>query len=437
MEKVLDVLDAYNVFYQIKFSGHRSLHLMIPAESLPRTFRDQSTNDQFDSIERAIVRFLPPTGHTGPGLRVVYSIHPRSGMVSIPLTRREIPNFRPWMANIHTISVDRAWFDVPADAVAQNERFLHIVFDNQVKNVTVSTPTFEPLSVKTYTGDAPRSVAAVRAGLKGESWQERVAAARAVLIQNIQLPQDMLRQVFRDTHNDMIWFGLEIALRDAPSVAFEEVGHLLAWKDDYIISAVDHLFSTLMQSEVRKVALASLSDAIETSSNPQAVIRGIDLLGRIVRQTAKMEDKSVIPTRDVIRTLSEVLQHRNKIVRSRAACILGRLGKDAESAVPALKQAQADGMIFVRQSATKALQRILAAIGEPPVSKPIDLSDVVLALPFNEGAGNMVKDASPYENHGVVEKEPQWTDGKFGKALRFDGASYVNIPVSCRVSSNA
>ena len=39
MMKVVDALESYGAFYQIKFSGHRSLHLMIPAESFPKTFQ--------------------------------------------------------------------------------------------------------------------------------------------------------------------------------------------------------------------------------------------------------------------------------------------------------------------------------------------------------------------------------------------------------------
>lgn len=40
--------------------------------------------------------------------------------------------------------------------------------------------------------------------------------------------------------------------------------------------------------------------------------------------------------------------------------------------------------------------------------------------PFDEGKGSP-KDASGNDNHGKIEGEPKWVDGKFGKALEFDG----------------
>ena len=40
--------------------------------------------------------------------------------------------------------------------------------------------------------------------------------------------------------------------------------------------------------------------------------------------------------------------------------------------------------------------------------------------PFDEGKGSP-KDASGNENHGKIAGEPRWVDGKFGKALEFDG----------------
>lgn len=49
---------------------------------------------------------------------------------------------------------------------------------------------------------------------------------------------------------------------------------------------------------------------------------------------------------------------------------------------------------------------------------------------FDEGKGNVVKDASGNGNDGEV-KGAKWVNGKYGKALKFDGATeYVEIPDS-------
>jgi len=41
---------------------------------------------------------------------------------------------------------------------------------------------------------------------------------------------------------------------------------------------------------------------------------------------------------------------------------------------------------------------------------------------FEEGAGNEAKDSSPTRNHGTLKNGPEWTKGRFGKGLKFNGA---------------
>ncbi len=54
--------------------------------------------------------------------------------------------------------------------------------------------------------------------------------------------------------------------------------------------------------------------------------------------------------------------------------------------------------------------------------------DLVLALSFEEGAGNTVRDMSQQGNDGKIEGNPQWVDGPMGKAMYFDGKTYVVVP---------
>ncbi len=56
----------------------------------------------------------------------------------------------------------------------------------------------------------------------------------------------------------------------------------------------------------------------------------------------------------------------------------------------------------------------------------IDLKTIVGLWLFDEGSGNVTKDLSGYGNDGEL-KSPKWVNGKFGKALEFNGTSdYVN-----------
>jgi hypothetical protein len=298
MARALDVLDGHNVYYRIKFSGHRSLHLMIPAEAFPKTFHDRSVNEQFDLIEKKIHGYLPYAGHTNPGQRVVYSTHPKGAMVSIPLRREELPNFRPWMANIYTVVVDFDWFQVPQDAVERNERFLHTIFDSQQKRVTMRAPVFKPLPVKAYTGEVSISDAEVLQGIDSDYSQERVAAARAALIQNLQLPPEKLRRLFYDTEPDARWFGLEIALRDAFEIAIENVIHLFGQEDDYLVGLLYQRFN-LSSRQVVDAICDYLMNQDEISQNLIVAARMIvELNGldssRVVRLFIESESSSKI-----------------------------------------------------------------------------------------------------------------------------------------------
>jgi len=60
-------------------------------------------------------------------------------------------------------------------------------------------------------------------------------------------------------------------------------------------------------------------------------------------------------------------------------------------------------------------------------TQTLGLRGLVLWLKFNEGSGSVAKDSSFYNNHGTIYGAT-WTDGKFGKALSFDGVDdYVKI----------
>jgi len=53
----------------------------------------------------------------------------------------------------------------------------------------------------------------------------------------------------------------------------------------------------------------------------------------------------------------------------------------------------------------------------------------VLYLKFDEGSGSIATDSSPFKNNGTIYGAI-WVDGKFGKALSFDGVDdYVEVPI--------
>lgn len=49
---------------------------------------------------------------------------------------------------------------------------------------------------------------------------------------------------------------------------------------------------------------------------------------------------------------------------------------------------------------------------------------------FDEGSGDTAKDSSGNQNDGTLMNGPKWVTGKFGKALEFEGGSYVEVLAS-------
>jgi hypothetical protein len=57
-------------------------------------------------------------------------------------------------------------------------------------------------------------------------------------------------------------------------------------------------------------------------------------------------------------------------------------------------------------------------------------TDAVLVMHFDEGSGTIAKDDSGYGNDGTIYGA-KWVDGKYGKALSFDGVDdYLEVPDS-------
>ncbi len=60
-----------------------------------------------------------------------------------------------------------------------------------------------------------------------------------------------------------------------------------------------------------------------------------------------------------------------------------------------------------------------------PSVADFDLNTAVGIWHMDEGEGDMAIDSSPSGDHGKLWKDPQWVDGRFGKALEFNGENFV------------
>ena len=64
-------------------------------------------------------------------------------------------------------------------------------------------------------------------------------------------------------------------------------------------------------------------------------------------------------------------------------------------------------------------------------------NNVVAMWLFDEGQGKTVRDSSGNGNDGVINGDPKWVEGKFGKGLEFDGSDdYIAVPDSDSLDVN-
>jgi len=73
-----------------------------------------------------------------------------------------------------------------------------------------------------------------------------------------------------------------------------------------------------------------------------------------------------------------------------------------------------------------------------PANSAIDKSSIVAVWLFDEGSGQVAHDSSENGNDAEFQGQPKWVDGKFSKALWFNGSTdYIAAPDSESLDINA
>jgi HEAT repeat protein len=106
---IVALMDQYQIPYRHKFSGHRSLHVVIPAEVVPRRYRGRGAI----KMARLLVSWGGSQAHGLPQItRMPYSLNEDTGLVCLPVARGTLAAFRPWQANLHLVEVtEEVWHE--------------------------------------------------------------------------------------------------------------------------------------------------------------------------------------------------------------------------------------------------------------------------------------------------------------------------------------
>jgi hypothetical protein len=153
---VIEWLKDVGAVFKIKFSGHCSPHIIIPAEAFPEQIDGKYMfPGQHSSFFRNLTeivkskikepRYLDTSFHLQEHfLRLAYSLNEMTGLVSIPIDVHQFDHFQPSDARPAMVKPLNGWWSIPKDAPQRMEKFINVVLRQRVitsvKRAAIPTP---------------------------------------------------------------------------------------------------------------------------------------------------------------------------------------------------------------------------------------------------------------------------------------------------------
>jgi len=147
---IVDMLQSRGAIFRLKFSGHCSVHIILPAEMLrvggfpvehSRFFRCLS-----EMVKKKLKepRYLDTSFHMYDHfLRLAYSVNENTGLVSLPFDVSGYDRFDPSKAEPKNVSPIHNWWSFPKNAPARMQEFIKFVMRGQIalspKAVSIQT----------------------------------------------------------------------------------------------------------------------------------------------------------------------------------------------------------------------------------------------------------------------------------------------------------
>ena len=263
---VVKLLDDFGVCYRMKYSGVRSLHLMIPFESLPKQFNGKSILSQRTDIQKRVRDYFRrhcdmKKAGGGSRLRLAYSLNEDNGLVSLPILSEGLSSFRPWQTNIYNVTIDKPWHgDIPPGASRKMLKFLREVYNDDAKirkEAPKQITSGLEIVPKEYTGYAAGSdefsIEKWSARLESEEEAERVEAAWNLMTMPEAVPVLVLEKGLVDESPDVRWYLTEALQKRLDNHAVSLAWRMLLDNDQFVrISAID-VFALTGENALRAV----------------------------------------------------------------------------------------------------------------------------------------------------------------------------------------
>jgi len=395
----IEIIKEFHVPCIAKFSGHRSLHVMIPGEAFPDEFDGASTGKSWRSLERQLRDFFSEYAKvryahgTGGILRLPYSLNENTGLVSLPIKPEDLDDFRPWEAILHLVGeISPDLFDVSDHDRDGTSRFLQeALIEKSIKPLEGKMWCIQPKrDIEKYQyllNENPYIPAELNSGDQAQ----RAEAAWKLMVNGLRVPDEVMGKYAEESNPDVRWFIAEALIGD------ERSADLLYEMDEYAANAVSdsvsmaaipflkRLLSETTDWEHSYVTVMNIHDVSERSAGA--------LKDEIVRQAETVhEDKAhmllkcasviggAVDDWDTATEVAAILERRfpdmAEVVSQDVFNNIRQLTRDdweerqaAEKALIAAGKLATDALILamgsVDQWARKSVISILCRIGDP------------------------------------------------------------------------
>lgn len=295
---VIRLLDDFEVCYRMKYSGVRSLHLIIPFEALPKQFNGESILSQHEEMRKKIRIYFQQ--HCGMKracgtqvLRMAYSLNEDNGLVSLPLTSEELLHFRPWQAQLHNVAIDKPWHgNVPAGAWRKTLRFLRAVEDDRKPKKQIHFGfSIVPKIVDSH-HVSRFTLHGLAEKIKSDNEAARVEAAWHLMTAPDAVPVDVLKARLEDENPDVRWYLTEALQKDLNPETLQLATKMFLDNDQFVrISAGDAVMLAGVDSSIIFFApLTHISVAPDLFDDIMYVIE--QQLVKVIMESQPEPDKS-------------------------------------------------------------------------------------------------------------------------------------------------
>jgi hypothetical protein len=136
---IIEMLQSRNAVFKLKFSGHSSVHIIIPAESLRNQGFQIDHVEFFRRLSNVISKKLKEPKYLDKSfymydhyLRLAYSINENTGLVSLPFNVNDYEKFDPIQARPDKVVPLQGWWSIPKDASERMQDFIQYITRGQI-----------------------------------------------------------------------------------------------------------------------------------------------------------------------------------------------------------------------------------------------------------------------------------------------------------------